>query len=149
MTITNRETKRDALVALLTTSLVGTSKPAQAIYGYLVGDFGGLSPVIVVSSAGSDREQRAVTSRQKNIFYFVVYTFTLYAEKGTSWKEDDCEDRVDLLEKTIAETIAANRSNSDWAFLELDGRSVVDSVMIGGEEFRRESMPVAMTVYDN
>lgn len=149
MTITNRETKRDALVTLFSSSLVGTGKPAQAVYGYLVGDFGGLSPVVVVSSAGSEREQRAVTSRQENTFYFTIYTFTLYSEKGTNWKEDDCEDRVDLLEKTIAEIIATNRSNSNWAFLTLDGRSVVDSVMIAGEEYRRESMPVAMTVYDN
>ncbi len=147
--VTNRETGRDALVNLFTAALVGTGKPAQIVYGYLAGDFGGQSPVVVVASEGSDREQRAVTSRQKNLFYYTIYTFVSYAKKGTNWGEDDCEDRVDLLEKNIAEIIAANRSNSYWAFLELDGRSVVDSVIIGGEEFRRESLPVAMTVYDN
>jgi len=147
--VTNRETGRDALVSLFAAALVGAGKPAQVIYGYLAGDFGGQSPVIVVASEGSDREQRAVTSRQKNLFYYTIYTFTPYAKKDSSWGEDDCEDRVDLLEKTIAEVITANRSNDDWAFLELDGRSVVDSVMIGGAEFRRESMPVTMTVYDN
>ena len=149
MTITNRETKRDALVTLLTAGMVGSGKPAQAVYGYLVGDFGGLSPVVVVASSGSEREQRAVTSRQKNTFYFTVYSFVLYAENGTDWGEDDCEDRIDLLEKTIAEIISDNRSTTNWAFLEIDGRSEVDSVLIAGSEYRREAMSLVMTVYDD
>ena len=149
MTITNRETKRDALVTLLTAGMVGSGKPAQAVYGYLVGDFAGLSPVVVVASSGSEREQRAVTSRQKNTFYFTVYSFVLYAENGTDWGEDNCEDRIDLLEKTIAEIISDNRSTTNWAFLEIDGRSEVDSVLIAGNEYRREAMSLVMTVYDD
>ena len=149
MAISNRETYRDALVALFSTSLTGTGKPAQAVYGYMIGDFAGQSPVVVVSSAGSEREQGAVTSRQKCWFYFNVYTFTLYAQVGTSWAEDDAEDRSDLLEKTIAEVIVDNRSTATWSFIELDGRSVVDSVIVAGEEYKRETIPVKILVYDN
>lgn len=149
MSITNRETKRDALATLLSAALVGAGKPAQAFYGYKVGDFAGQSPVVVLSSAGTEPEQRAVSSRQKNLFYFIIYTFTLYAEEGTDWGEDDAEDRVDLLEKTTRETLADNRSNDDWAFIGYDGRSTVDSVIIAGEEYQRESIPLFMECYDN
>jgi hypothetical protein len=149
MTITNRETTRDALGALLSAALVGTGKPAQAFYGHMVGDFDQQSPVVVLTSGGTEQEQRAVTSRQKNIFYFVIFTFTLYAQSGSAYGEDDVEDMVDLLEKTIRETLADNRSTSDWALIEYDGRSTVDTVMVAGEEYRREPIPVRVEVYDN
>ena len=149
MAIANRETGRDALTTLLRAALVGDDKPAQAVYGYMVGDFNSQSPVVVIASAGSEPEQRAVTSRQKNEFYFTVYSFTLYAVAGTDWGEDDTEDRVDLLDKTIRETLLNNRSTATWAEIEFDGRSVVDSVLISGVEYRRESTPIRMTVYDN
>jgi hypothetical protein len=146
---TNRETARDYLVSLLTAACVGTGKPAQAIYGYLKGDLEGQSPVIVVASAGAEMEKRAVTSKQKNGFYYTIYTFTLYAQDGTAWGEDDVEDTVDLLEKTIRETIAGNLSNDYWAFIEIEGRSTISSVMIAGEEYRMESIPVRCEKYDD
>lgn len=149
MTIANRETCRDYFVSLLTTACVGTGKPAKAVYGYLKADFGSFAPVVCVGSAGTEQEKRAVTSRQKNGFYFNVYTFTLYAQKDTTWGEDDVEDMVDLLEKTIREVIAANVSNDYWSFIEVDGRSTIGSVMINGEEYRMETIPVRMDVYDN
>lgn len=149
MTITNRETVRDALGTLLSSALVGTGKPAQAFYGYMVGDFGSQSPVVVLTSAGTEQEQRQVTSRQKNTYFFTIFTFTVYAQDGTTYGEDDVEDVVDLLEKTIRETLANNRSTANWAFIEYDGRTVVDTAMIAGEEYRREAIPVRVDVYDN
>ncbi len=148
MTTTNRETVRDAFVGLLTTALVGTGKPAQAVYGYLKADLGKQSPVVCVASGGTGQEKRAVTSRQKNNFYFNIYTFTLYAKDAT-YGEDDVEDIVDLLEMTIRSTIAANLSNQYWSFIEYDGRSTTDSVIISGEEYRREIIPVQLDGYDN
>ena len=149
MTIANRETTRDALAALLSTALVGTGKPSQALYGYMVGDFAGQSPVVVLTSAGTEQEQRAVTSRQKNSFYFTIFTFTLYAQDGTTYGEDDVEDLVDLQEKTIRKTLLDNRSTANWAHVEYEGRSTVDTVMVAGEEYRREAIPVRVDVYDN
>jgi hypothetical protein len=149
MSITNRETVRDALGTLLSAALVGTGKPSQAFYGYMVGDFAGQSPVVVLTSAGTDPEQRAVTSRQKNDFYFTIFTFTLYAQAGSSYGEDDVEDLVDLLEKTIRETVADNRSTASWAFIEYEGRSTVDTVLVAGEEYRREAIPIRIKAYDN
>ena len=148
MTTTNRETVRDAFVSMLTTALVGTGKPAQAVYGYLKADLGGQSPVVCVASAGTDQEKRAVTSRQKNYFYLNIHTFTLYA-KDASYGEDDVEDIVDLLEMTIRSTISANLNNQYWSFIEYDGRSLIDSVIISGEEYRREVIQIRLEVYDN
>ena len=149
MSLTNRETKRDALGTLLSAALVGTGKPAQVFYGYPVGDFAGQSPVVVLASNGTEYEARAVTSVRKNTFYFVIYTFTLWGEAGTAWGEDDSEDTLDLLEKTIRETISANLSTSNWAFIGYDGRTTVDSVMIAGEEYKRESIPIFIECYDD
>jgi len=149
MSIENRETGRDALVTLLTAALVGSGKPAQAVYGYKKADFGGQSPVVIVGSAGTMPEQKAVTSRQKNTFYFNIYVFTLFAEEGTEWGEDDAEDRTDLIEKTIRETLADNRSNDTWAYIGYDGRSVVDEILVAGVEYKRETIPVLMEIYDN
>ena len=149
MTTMNRETARDALTTLFSTALVGTGKPAQSVFGYLPGDFGNASPVVALGSAGTEPEQRAVTSRQKNNFYFNVYVFVAYAVAGTTWGEDDAEDRLDLIEKTIRDTIAANRSTANWAFIEYEGRSSVDSSIVGGVEYRREIIPIRIEVYDN
>jgi len=146
---TNRETKRDAFGTLLSSALVGAGKPAQAFYCYPVGDFGGQSPVVVMASNGTEYEARAVTSVRKNTFYYVIYTFTLWGEAGTAWGEDDAEDRIDLLEKTIRETISDNLSTDDWAFIGYDGRTTVDTVIIAGEEYKRESIPVFIDVYDD
>lgn len=149
MTSINRETVRDALTSLLSTALVGTGKPVQAVYGYQPGTFGNASPVVAIASAGTEPEQRAVTSRQKNNLYFNIYSFVAYAVAGTTWGEDDAEDRLDLIEKTIRDTISTNLSTSNWAFIEYDGRSVTDSVLVGGVEYRREIIPIRIEAYDN
>jgi len=146
---TNRETKRDALTTLLSAALVGTGKPAQAFYGYKVGDFGGQSPVCALTSNGTELDARAVTSRRKITFSFILYTFTLYGEAGTAYGEDDAEDTVDLLEKTIRDTISTNLSTTNWALIGYDGRTTVDSVLIAGEEYQRESIPLFIECYDD
>jgi len=146
--VTNRETVRDALATLLETALTGSGNPAQAVYAYQVGDFGGRSPVVVVSSAGSERDHRTMGERYHNFFYLNVYVFVLYADPGTDWGEDNAEDRVDLLEKEIADVLMDNFSTDDWVYIQLDGRSVRDSVEIGGQEYIREVIPVRVEVYD-
>ena len=149
MTTTNRETIRDQLTSIFQTALVGTGKPAQVVYGYLKGDFGQQSPVVVVCSAGSEREKRTNSTRTRNYFYFHVITFTLYSQESSSWGEDDAADRTDLLEKTIYDTIESNKSNSYWADLSVDGKTEIDPVMISGEEYQREIILVKVLVFDN
>lgn len=145
----NRETVRDALTSLLTTALVGTGKPCQAVYGYQVADFQGLTPVVAVSSAGSAHPHMTHQGNRATL-YFNIYIFVLYSDANTGWTEADAEDRLDLIEKTIAETLEANRRyDGYWQGIDFADRSQVDSVPagIGGDEYRREIIPVVVEVF--
>lgn len=142
---TNRETARDALVTLLNTALVGSGLPASVVYGYQVGDFGGLSPVVVVSSAGSERND--LTSLGGMVtFRYTIDVFVTYTDGG-SWQEDDAEDRLDLIEKAIWDTCQANQVATNWQSLDYDGKTQCDSMIIGGQEYRVERIPIAVTVF--
>jgi len=148
MTVINRESVRDALAGLLTTALVGTAKPAQAVYGYQIGDFAGMTPVVTVSGEGIERRQNAVSTREVVTIWLNVHVFVLYSDQG-SWGEDDAEDRIDLIEQTIAETICNNRTGTYWANLQYAGRTQMGSLEIGGAEYRWEVIPVTATYFDN
>jgi hypothetical protein len=145
---TNRETVRDAFVALLTSGLVGSGKPVQAVYGYQTGDFNSQSPVVVVSSSGSEREKFTLKA-QRSLLYFNIFVFVLYSDKA-DWGEDDAEDAVDLIEKEIADLVRDNRQTANWTDLQLEGRSLLSSLRmtLGGEEYRLETMTVRMEVID-
>lgn len=139
----NRETVRDALQGLLNTALVGTGLPAQATYNYQVGDFQQQSPVVVVSSAGSERDQLTLSTRRVSAFFFNIHVFVLYAEPTSSWTEANAEDRLDLIESTIDQTLAANLVyDGYWRDIGYAGRSTTGSITIGGEEYRYELIPV-------
>jgi len=141
----NRETVREVLAELLQTALVGSGRPAQAVYSYQVGDLGGQSPVVVVSSAGSER-QRLSFQGSRATFRLNVYVFVLYTD-GSDWNEDDAEERLDLIEKTIAETVDVSQRTAFWESVGYAGETVCDSVEIGGEEYRRETIPIWVEVY--
>lgn len=144
MTATNRETARDGLTTILTTALVGTGKPAQAVYGYAIGDLGGQSPVVRIMSAGTDRSEATYDTDFYTTFFFTVECWVLKVETSSSWTEADAEDRLDLLEKTIADTLTANYANgSAWDRISFDGRSnVVDGSLLGGENYTVEIIPI-------
>lgn len=152
MAITNRETLRDKLKDLFAAALVGTNKPMQAFYEYMKGDFGGQSPVGCISSGGSMRTQEAINTREMNVFYFEVYSFTLYVDQAapTAWDEQKAEDRVDLIEKTIADVLVTNRTLSGfWETIGFENRSKIDFVIVGGEEYKRETFYLKAVCRDN
>jgi hypothetical protein len=144
----SRETPRDALATLLNTALVGVGKPCQAFYGYQVTDFGGQSPVAMLVSAGSDRDQQTMSTRRKSFFSFQVVSFVLYADPGSSWTEANSQDTLDTIEQVVDETVAANLVTSDWDDIGYDGRSQTGIVQIlGGDTYRYEIIPVKVTVF--
>ena len=148
MSVTNRETVRDALTTLLTTALVGSGKPAAAVYGYQVGDFEGKSPVVTVSGDGIERIQSAVATREALQIYLNIHIFVLYSDEG-SWGEDDAEDRIDLIEHTIAQMLCDNRTTAPWTNIKYSGRTQMGSIEIGGVEYRMEIIPIMVTMFDN
>lgn len=137
----NRKTVRGALAGLLETALAGS---VQKVYAYRVGDFGTQSPVVTVSASGSARD-RATYQGSLARMYFQVDVFVLYAD-GETWGEDDAEDRLDDIEAGIAGVVDANQATDDWFALDLEGRSQRVDVAIGGVEYVRESMIVAVGV---
>ena len=100
---TSRATARKGLANLLTTALVGTGKPAQAVYAYQVGDFAGQSPVVVVSSGPMLRLRDTLGECYRSRFELRIYTFVLYADPASNWTESDAEDALDTIEAAIEE----------------------------------------------
>jgi len=141
----NRETARDALTTLLQAALVGTGKPAQAVYNYRKADFGGQSPVVTVSSGGS-RRQRMTALGGRATFFLQVDIFVLYSDLGT-WTEADTEDRLDLIEAAIAGVVDANQSTTSWSALDYADRSTRFAVPLGGIEYAWESIQLSVEVY--
>lgn len=147
MTQPNRETARDAITNLLNLRLVTTDAIVQAVYAYRKGDFGGLSPVVCVSSAGSERERADFSGTRQNIARFTIHVFVVYA--AASWTEWQAEDRLDAIEAAIADVIDANSGEVSshgvtyWLALDYDGASSRSDISLGGKEYIQEAIPVA------
>lgn len=142
--VTNRETVRDAFTSLLSTALVGSGLSVQAVYGYKIGDFQGQSPVVVVASSGTGRGMAAFDSAGSDVF-LDVWVFVLYNDEG-DWDEADAEDRLDLIEKEICDVVIDNHSTANWIDADYEARSTVDDVAIGGQEYKRERIPLRFMV---
>lgn len=141
MSATNRKTVRDGLTALLQSGLVGVSLPAQAVYGYAVGDFQGQSPVVRVLSAGTAREEATYDTDTYNTFFLTIEAWVVKADPASSWTEANAEDRLDLIEKSIADILAANYSHASglWDRIGYEGRSqVYDGIVVGGDAYLLE-----------
>lgn len=135
----NRETARDALAALINTQMVTTDGIVQAVYGYLPGDFSGQSPVVVVTSAGSLRARLSGKGSRAG-FLLQVDVFVLYNDQA-GWTEDEAEDRLDLIEATLATLVDANQTTTPWAALSYADRSTRNGTMVvGGEAYAWETV---------
>lgn len=141
----NRETVRDAMAALLNTALVGTGLPVQAVYAYRVGDLGGQSPVVVVSSAGSERPRMTAAGGRTTVL-LQADVFVLYSDED-AWGEDEAEDRLDLIEKTIAETIHSSQVTANWQAVDYAAQSERVDVEVGGLEYAREMILLRVEVF--
>ena len=152
---TSRETVRDALAALLTTALVGTGLPAEAVYAYRIADFGKKRTIVTVSGGGSQRV-RFTAQGNRPTFYLYIHIFVLYADPSTSpaWTEADAEDRLDQTEAIIAGVLehpasAASRKHTGyWDSADYADRSNVYDLVneLGGIEYRVEEIPVKVEV---
>jgi len=143
----NRETARDALAALINTAMVGTGKPVQAVYAYLVSDLAGQSPVVCVTSAGTLRVPlTAIGSRAE--FLLRVDVFVLYNDQD-GWSEADAEDRLDLIEATLATLVDANQRSTPWealSYAEPTNRTQAVTV-VGGESYAWEQITLRAEVF--
>ncbi len=149
MSSSSRETVRDAFAALLETALVGDGLPAQAVYGYQVGDFAGATPVVTCSSGPIFREKRSMGACWTTLAQLYVHVFVLYSDEGT-WGEDDAEDALDDIEALVADVIMDNKSNAGvWSNIRYAEPTLTDGVEIGGVEYRREAITLEFEVIEN
>jgi len=142
--VTNRETIRDAFTTLLSAALVGTGLPVQAVYGYKKADFQGQSPVVVIAPSGTGRGAAAFDKTGSDV-YLDVFVFVLYSDEG-DWDEADATDRLDLIEKEICDVVVDNNSTANWIDVDYEGRSTIDDVAVGGQEYQRERIPLRFMV---
>ena len=138
----DRSTYRALLASGLEARLVTTKCYAQAVYAYQASDFAGQSPVVVVTSAGTEAEQSTFGGDETRFDYDVI-VFVLYAD-GTAWTEADSEGRIDLLEKEVRDWVADNRAGT--IYWHTRGQTEIDAVMVGGDEYRMERIPISALI---
>ena len=146
MTQQNREAVRDQLATLLNAKLVAADSIVQAVYNYRTSDFAGLSPVVIVSSGGSNRELISGMPQpgvRNAVFLLTVHVFVRYA--ATDWTEAQAEDRLDLIERTIVGVLDDNARVTDvWNAIDYQADSVRDDLEIGGKMYIRETIPIGV-----
>lgn len=140
MALTNRETVRDGLTALLA-ALAGDGNPVQTVTGHGLSTLDEVSHIVVLSS-GSTRAP-GTHSANWSIVYLTVQVWVLYSDQG-DWGRDDAEDKLDEIEKEIADLLETNRYYSGyWDTIEYDGRSRVSEVTtVTGLPYLVETIPL-------
>lgn len=97
--------------------LNGNVPSSQAIYSYLPHSFNHQSPVICLTSSGTNRV-KLTNQGYAPIFYVNVHIFVSYGSAtDDSWTESQAEDGIDTIESEIAE-----------AFLNKDGPTNADGI---------------------
>lgn len=149
MTVVDRADVRKAVAAMLQAEMTGEGNPAQAVYPYQASDFQDQSPVIVVMSGGSRRRPHpGGADAYANGFVFEVDIFTADADAAAGWTDAMVEDRIDLLEKRLAEVVATHRTYSLWKFLDFeDEDSKITPVTMGGKGYKMEQFFLRVKVY--
>lgn len=142
VSVTNRETVRDALATALDAALVTSGFSAGTVVGYQVADFGAASPVVVVTATGADRSRfNDPNAVWQDELYFAVHLFVLYAD-GTVWTEAQSEDQLDLLEKTVSDYVLGASAVGGADEIWIDGRTTLEALSLGGHDYRHEIIPV-------
>lgn len=136
----SREVARKAFAGLLDTALVD-SGIAQAVYDHQVGDFGGASSVVVVTSGGIMRERQSFGTCWANAYMLDCYLFVLYS--ATGWTEADAEDKIDDLEAAFADVVMSG-TDAAWDQMVYEETTSLGVVSIGGVPYRRELIRVRL-----
>ena len=139
---TDRKDYREDLGTVLSAALVGVGKPAQAFTDHLPksSEFDGRSPFVCLASAGSDIDRQGSTLLGK-FYYHYINILVFVARTDTA-----AEDALDNCYMTIAETLEANASTSNWDSLRQTERSIIDATPEGwgGQPYWIETIPVVL-----
>lgn len=138
MTVSRRDA-REALAAYLT----GTIIAATAVYPYQVADFAGQSPIVYITSSGSERT-KLTGQGYRSMFKLNVHSFVLYPSKATDgYTEQDAENILDEIEHQVADAFLSIANNPVIKAISYGETSNADNTIeIGGETYLHEIMPV-------
>lgn len=140
----DRQTTREALA----TEAAAYVTSAQAIYDYKPDDANGQFPILAFESSGSART-RVRFQGTHSVFAFNAHILVLYADPDQSWTKANADDAVDAMEHELATFIEAKpHVDGKWKNLQQVGPSVIlDTVMIGGDRYIDEVVPLVCEVY--
>ncbi len=142
----NRQTARDALTTILTTALAGS---VQTVFGYKVKaliDLG-KGPFVTVDGGPISRSKTKFTGLWDTGLVLQVSHFVIWQDADSGWTEHDCEDRLDLLEKKLADAMLDHRSTAQdatvpWDEITFEGPSVPDVWIEKGKTWWTETFAV-------
>jgi hypothetical protein len=133
MTVVDRADVRTAFYQLLAANVTG----AQAVVDGFTEDLGGMSPVVVVASAGMDRARLTLRGSQPKVA-LDVYVFAL-ATAGA-------DDLLDAAEQQVAQVVEDNQAAARWSAIDYAGDTEVGFIVaLDGAEYRRERIPLRFT----
>ena len=148
MSVTTRDTIRDAVAAMLESELTG-SGPVAAVYGYQRSKLAGESPVQTVTSAGSERKPSGYAETGAR-FFLTLTTFVLHSKAEEGWTEEMAEAALDAIEGATAEALLSHQQTADWQNIQYAARSVVETVIsLDGFVYRRETTPILVECEDD
>lgn len=145
--VISRAPVRIHFASLLATALVGTGLPAQAVFPYLVGDFGGKASVVSVGSGPVERRIGGFGNCWDVFVTLRVFVHVLYADPKTEWSESDSMDALDAIEAIIGDVVIANRNAPGyWTNAKYSAATEPDVIAIGNVAYQRELVKVQMEI---
>ena len=136
--ILSRATVRKAVAALFTPLV--QSGLVQVVYDYQVGDLQGQSPVIVVVSGPAKHEKITERSGTETHHVINVHLLVLYATEDGAWTEEMSEDKIDAVEKAVADVLIDNAFTEPWVELTMGDFSEVTAMLVGNVTYRHEAV---------
>ena len=132
---------------MLSTALTG-SGPVAAVYGYQRSKLGGQSPVVTVTSAGSERKPTGAETSAR--FFLTLTTFVLHSDADQGWTEAMAEAKLDEVEGATAAALLAHQQTDDWQNIQYAARSTVETVIsLDGFVYRRETTQILVECEDD
>lgn len=136
-TFVTRETVRKALVAVFT----ATGK-WDLVYGYQPSSFNDRASILTIRSGGTRWKMEGLHVNPSA--YTMMLKSYLILDDSASWEADDCEDRIDELDRVVRQTLRDNAGTIGGAdFLTVpEGESVTGFAIVSGTEYRTEEWEV-------
>jgi len=140
--MTSRKAIRSALAALLTSGV----SAVQAVYAYPKLDLDGESPILTISSGGSERAPFTMAGSRATL---LLDLHILVLQSGPGWSEAQAEDALDDIEAQVYAVLHANRRSTAWAMIDYSGRTDARRplAMPGGVVYLHEQIQIEVQVY--